>query len=98
MVRHHRSRFPRPVAALSTCLAGGRALESEPGVANAGIPVFQAHGTDDPLIPIERGEETRDRLEALGHPVVWKAYPMQHEVCQEEIADLGAWLRERLAG
>ena len=98
---HVALRYPETlagVAALSTCLAGGRALESEPGVANAGIPVFQAHGTDDPLIPIERGEETRDRLEALGHPVVWKAYPMQHEVCQEEIADLGAWLRERLAG
>ena len=94
-------RYPQTlagVAALSTLLAGGAALESELNEANSGIPIFQAHGTDDPLIPVEHGEKTRDRLVGLGHPVVWKAYPMQHEVCLEEIADLGAWLRERLAG
>ncbi|OLC54110.1 MAG: carboxylesterase [Acidobacteria bacterium 13_1_40CM_4_69_4] len=86
------------VIALSTYLAGGAALEAELNLANGRIPIFQAHGADDPLIPMERGEETRDRLLALGHPVVWKAYPMQHEVCLEEIADLGVWLRGRLAG
>ena len=85
------------VAALSTYLAGGAMLDAELNVANGRIPIFQAHGTDDPLIPVDRGEETRDRLVALGHPVTWKSYPMQHEVCLEEIADLGAWLRERLA-
>jgi len=98
---HVALRYPETlagVAALSTLLAGGAALESELSDANSGIPIFQAHGTDDPLIPVEHGEKTRDRLVALGYPVVWKAYPMQHEVCLEEIADLGAWLGERLAG
>ena len=52
----------------------------------------------DPVIPLVLGEEARDRLQALGHPITWETYPMQHEVHPEEIADLGAWLRERLAG
>jgi phospholipase/carboxylesterase len=88
-------RHPEPLAgvvALSTYLpawpdeAAGKARPS----------VFQAHGTDDPLIALERGEKTRDRLLALGCPVEWKTYPMAHEVCVEEIADISAWMRVRL--
>ena len=60
------------------------------------LPVFQAHGTDDPLITLERGEATRDRLRALGCAVTWTTYPMAHAVCPEEIADISAWLRGRL--
>ena len=64
--------------------------------ANAGLPVFIAHGGDDPLIPLLWAQHARDRLIALGYPVVWKKYPMEHQVCAEEIADLAAWIEERL--
>jgi len=30
------------------------------------------------------------------HPVVWKTYPMEHQVCAEEIADLATWIGQRL--
>lgn len=96
---HVALRYPEAlagVAALSTLLAGGTALEAELSPSNRLIPILQAHGTDDPLIPVQLGERTRDRLIELGYPVVWKAYGMQHEVCTEEVTDLGAWLRERL--
>ena len=86
------------VIALSTLLPEDPSLASEASLANRGLPIFQAHGTDDPMIPMDLGEGTRDRLTALGYPVTWKAYPMQHEVHPDEIADIGAWLRERLAG
>jgi phospholipase/carboxylesterase len=84
------------VVALSTYLPETRTLDAERSEANAGIPIFQGHGLYDPMIPPELGEEARDHLRALGHPVNWNTYPMQHEVHPDEIADLGAWLRGRL--
>jgi phospholipase/carboxylesterase len=76
----------------------GEGAARQPGVAGEErvLPVFQAHGTDDPLITLERGETTRDRLLHLGCAVTWKTYPMAHAVCPEEIADISAWLRGRL--
>ena len=52
-----------------------------------------AHGAQDPMIPLSRGAEGRDRLIALGYRVEWHEYRMPHSVCAEEIADLSAWLR-----
>ncbi len=92
---------PEPLAgvvALSTHLAGGATIVPGPACAARPLAIFQAHGTDDPLIPLERGEETRDRLRELGCEVTWESYPMEHEVCAEEVAAIGAWLRGRLAG
>ncbi|PYS95629.1 MAG: carboxylesterase [Acidobacteria bacterium] len=86
------------VIALSTYLPDASARETELVAANGGTPIFQGHGTEDPLVPLERGEQARDRLRRLGHPLTWKTYPMEHSVCPEEIDDVGAWLRERLAG
>ena len=86
-------RHPEPLAgvvALSTYLPAG------PWAEGRATAVFQAHGTEDPLIRLERGEETRDRLQALGCDLTWKTYEMGHSVCPEEIADIGAWLRASL--
>ena len=84
------------VALLSTYLPEADALEKERSPGNRGLPIFQAHGLYDPMIPCALGEAARDRLQAMGHPVNWNTYPMQHEVHPDEIADLGAWLRGRL--
>jgi phospholipase/carboxylesterase len=92
-------RHDEPLAglmALSSYLIGGDTLEQERSAANAELPVFQAHGTHDPMVRYERGLELRDRLVALGHPVEWHEYPMMHQVCLEELADIGAYLRGRL--
>jgi phospholipase/carboxylesterase len=43
------------------------------------------------------GVMSRDFLRGLGYAVKWKEYRMQHQVCLEEIADIAAWLRDRLA-
>jgi phospholipase/carboxylesterase len=71
-------------------LAATTAAERSP--ANRDLPIFQAHGTYDPIIPLARATASRDALLALGHPVEWHEYPMEHSVCIEEIADLNAWL------
>jgi phospholipase/carboxylesterase len=91
----HRERLAG-VVALSTWLLFEDKLEAERSGANLGLPILQCHGTYDPMVPEERGRACRDRLTALGWRVEWHAWPMEHQVCAEEIQVIGAWLRERL--
>jgi len=59
-----------------------------------GFPVFAAHGTEDPLIPIVLARKLRDELTALGMDVEWHEYPMPHMVSLEEIEDAKRWLKQ----
>ncbi len=95
---HVALRHPEPLAglvALSTYLVLHHSLEAERHPANLGIPVFQAHGTLDPMVTFDRGVASRERLRELGYDVEWHEYPMAHQVCLEEIQDLGRWLQRR---
>lgn len=85
------------VLALSTALAHTDALKDVGSAPAKNTPILMAHGTHDPMIQITRGQHTRDQLAELGYQVEWKDYPMQHEVCPQEIADIAAWLRRVLA-
>lgn len=85
------------ILALSTYLPLAGKLAAERSAANRDLPVFMAHGTQDPMIGIARARESRAALEALGYPVQWKEYAMAHSVCGEEIADIAAWLLRLLA-
>ena len=66
--------------------------EAERHTANRDVPIFLAHGTQDPVIPIPRARASRDALVAMGHAVDWHEYAMPHSVCAEEIGDLNRWL------
>ena len=57
------------------------------------LPVFMAHGAYDPVLPVEWGRLSRDRLQQAGFTVEWHEYPMAHAVCPEEIRDISGWLR-----
>ncbi|HYS57967.1 MAG TPA: alpha/beta hydrolase [Burkholderiales bacterium] len=80
------------VIALSTYVPVGEKLSAEASTANRDVPIFMAHGTYDPVIPLDRAEQSRRLLESLGYPVKWHEYGMPHSVCPEELADIGAWL------
>jgi phospholipase/carboxylesterase len=69
---------------------------AERATPNADLPIFMAHGSADPVVPMARGAASRDLLRQLGHEVQWHDYPMPHSVCAEEIEDLNAWLLKRL--
>jgi phospholipase/carboxylesterase len=76
-------------------LAGTTAAERRD--ANALTPIFLAHGQRDPVIAIDRASASRDALVALGYGVEWHAYPMEHSVSAEEVADLQRFLLRVLA-
>lgn len=85
------------IAALSGYLPLAATTESEQHPANVNTPIFMAHGQDDDVVPMHRGEQSRDHLRALGHHVDWHEYPMDHSLCLPEIRDLNAWLLSVLA-
>jgi phospholipase/carboxylesterase len=84
------------VVALSCYLVLEETLASECSAVNAGLPIFQGHGTDDPMVPLQAGEQARDTLLEAGYPVDWRTYPMGHQVLPQEIADVGQAIRRML--
>ena len=84
------------ILALSTYLPLAETVDFEASPANRDVPIMMMHGTQDQLILLERASFSRRTLEELGYPVEWRQYRMQHAVCAEEIADIGAWLRKVL--
>ena len=89
-------RYPEKLAGL-ICLSGylplASVIKDERSEANLQTPIFMAHGRGDPVVQIGRAEASRDLLKELGHPVEWHEYLMPHSVCEEEIDDIGAWMR-----
>lgn len=85
------------IAALSGYLPLAATTAAERSIANADLPIFMAHGTRDAVVPFARAEASRDALLALGYPVQWQPYEMEHSVCPQEIVDLQAWLLRVLA-
>ncbi|WP_026133049.1 alpha/beta hydrolase [Janthinobacterium sp. CG3] len=93
-------RHPERLAGM-LCLSGYLPLAdkaaAERHAASLATPIFMAHGSADPVVPMMRAEQSRDALQALGYQVEWHDYPMQHSLCGEEVDDIGAWLRRVLA-
>jgi phospholipase/carboxylesterase len=85
------------IMALSTYIPVADKLAAESSPANRDVPIFMAHGTQDPVITFARAQESRDLLQSLGYAVDWHQYPMPHSVCAEEVRDIGAWLKKALA-
>jgi len=88
-------RYPHRLAgimALSTYLPMADRLEAEASAANRDVPIFYAHGTHDPVIPLAMATASVAKLTTAGYRVEWHEYPMQHSVCAEEVGAVSAWL------
>ena len=83
------------IVALSTYLPIADATADERSDANAATPIFMGHGAFDPVVPQYLGERSRDRLREWGYDVGWHSYPMAHQVCPQEIAELADFLGPR---
>jgi phospholipase/carboxylesterase len=92
-------RLPERLAGM-LCLSGylplAAAVEKERHQANQNTPIFMAHGSMDPVVPLTRAEASRQQLEAMGYQVQWNVYPMPHAVCPEEISAIGQFLKQVL--
>jgi phospholipase/carboxylesterase len=85
------------ILALSTYLPLPTTLAAEAHPANAAVPVFMAHGTYDPVVPLALAEESRRVLADQGVSLEWHTYPMAHSVSPDEVAAIGGFLRRVLA-
>lgn len=62
------------------------------------VPVLIQHGTDDPLIPVARVRQLARDLRSAGVPVVYREYPMQHQVALESLRDAHVWMTDVFGG
>ena len=92
---HAGLRFPFRIAgilALSTYLPAAHSLASQAHDANRDVPIFLAHGSQDPVIALALSERSRAAMSDLGYVVEVHTYPMPHSVCPEEVRDIASWL------
>ncbi len=87
----HPERFAGLVA-LSSWLPAelGRSYLAMP--AHARLPTLIQHGSQDPMIPVERARESAELVRELGGPVTLRDYPIGHEISAPSLADLNTWL------
>jgi phospholipase/carboxylesterase len=60
------------------------------------VPIFIAHGLYDPMVTVQRGQETLAFLEGAGYQPEYHEYEMAHEISEEVIYDLQPWVRRVL--
>lgn len=91
--------YPKRLAGLvglSTFLRQPQNFEDWRQPQNQDTPIFLAHGSQDPIITLQYGEDTAALLKNLGYTTEFHTYPMAHSVCFEEIKDLSRWLQQHL--
>ena len=59
---------------------------------------FIAHGTFDPVIPVDMGRRTRDLFQSSNASWAYTEYPMAHEIGPESLTDAADWLKRQLNG
>jgi len=60
------------------------------------LEFFIAHGSLDPVVPAALGRRAKELLAAEGARLTYKEYAMGHQISEESLADLAAWLKLRL--
>ncbi len=80
--------------ALSTYFATAQTLIADP--ASTGMPIEIHHGSHDGVVPEALGQRAAEQLRALGYPVNYRRYSMEHAVCPSQIADIGRWMKSLL--
>ncbi len=81
------------IIALSGYLPQAGQVLAEGSAANRQIPIFLAHGTEDPVVPYPLGVVTHEALQQSGYPVTWRSYNIPHTVSPEEVNDISSWMQ-----
>ena len=84
------------IMALSGYLPLHDSLKNELAIANRDTPVFIAHGTMDQVVAVQLGKDSYELLKSFNVPAEWHDYPMAHQVCPQQLQDIGTWLNNLL--
>ncbi len=60
------------------------------------FPALVMHGSQDPMIPVARAQDSRQRLMARGLNVHYREFPMQHEINPDALREMVLWLEEKV--
>lgn len=59
---------------------------------NPSLPILAQHGKYDDVLPVEGGRDLVKAVQDLGYSPVWKEYGMAHQVSEQSLDDIRAWL------
>ena len=88
-------RHPAPlggIMVLSGYLPLHESLPAEASEANQQVAILQAHGQHDDVVPFQTGYRSAELLRAAGYHVEWYEYAMAHQLCLEEVQEIGRWI------
>lgn len=60
------------------------------------LPTLVQHGSADPMIQIQRAQDSVEQLRELRVPLTYREYDMGHEITPRGLSDLSAWLEEKV--
>jgi phospholipase/carboxylesterase len=58
-----------------------------------GLPVFQSHGSEDPILAFSAAQELRAHLQSAGLPLQWVEFRGGHEIPFQVLEELGVFLQ-----
>jgi len=86
------------LAALSSWLPTELAAQASPSEAHKNLPVLVMHGSEDPMIPVERAQESRDALLSYGVSLTYRELGMGHEISPDALRTLVEWIEQKVFG
>ncbi len=84
------------VGALSTWLPPPLAASIPTTEALTKLPVLVVHGSQDPMVDIERGHSSRDALQELGVQLTYREFDMAHEIRPDALRAVREWVESIL--
>jgi phospholipase/carboxylesterase len=63
----------------------------------AGYPIAIAHGSLDPVIPVEFSRAAAERVAAAGAALLWRETPVPHTIDPRVLPELQAFIAAALA-
>jgi phospholipase/carboxylesterase len=86
------------IMVLSGYMVLPQTFADERSPANAKTPVFMAHGTQDPVVPLALYRAAAATLRAADYRLETHEYGMGHNLCLPEVADIRRWLGGLFSG
>ena len=92
--------YPQPLAGLAGLSTYFPTLDKHNNLptspANQGIDIQIYHGTLDPIVQLSLGQKAQQDLTRLGYQTQWHDYPMEHQLCDQQLQDIAQWINTQL--